>query len=234
MEAITDRIKDSQSRLLEQSLAFVKHTRGAGDELFSRTVDAGGSFATEARGAGELFVSQTREAGEDLVAIVQSEVDTWVAYLKAQELPELPAKLTELPDAISAPELPAKLSAAEIERQILEAVRQALASIESQVEGLEGRIDGRLQSLKKPASLPKPKKAQPAKAKAGSAKKPKAKSNGAAKAPFRGYDEMTAKEVATRVARVNDEKAKAVLSYEKSHKKRATVVRAAKQRISAA
>lgn len=224
MEAFTDRIKDSQARLLEQSLAFVKHTRGASDQLMSRTVGAGGAFVDEARGASGNFVSQTREAGVDLVAIVQNEVEAWVAYLKSQELLQLP----ELPESLAAPELPAKLSTADIERQILEAVRQALAAVEGQVEQLEGRIDGRIKSLGKPASLPKPKKAKASKPKAS-----KAKAAVAVKAPFRGYDELTAKDVAARVARVNDEKAKTVLAYEKSTKNRATVIRAAKQRLAA-
>ena len=224
MEAFTDRIKDSQSRLLEQSLSFVKNTRGASDQLFSRTVDAGGAFVDEARGASGSFVSQTREAGEDLVAIVQNEVEAWVSYLKTQELLQLP----ELPESISAPELPAKLSTADIERQILEAVRQALSAVEGQVGQLEGRIDGRLKLIGKPASLPKSAKAKAKKPAAG-----KSKAATSEKAPFRGYDAMTAKDVAARVARLAGDKAEAVLAYEKANKKRATVLRAAKQRIAA-
>ena len=55
-----------------------------------------------------------------------------------------------------------------------------------------------------------------------------------ADAPLRNYDQLTAKDVVNRVQRLSGPQATAVLEYERARKKRATVIRAAQQRLSAA
>ncbi|MDH3817159.1 MAG: hypothetical protein OES21_01015, partial [Myxococcales bacterium] len=52
--------------------------------------------------------------------------------------------------------------------------------------------------------------------------------------PLRNYDRLTAKDVATRVQKLTAPQATAVLDYERARKKRATVIRAAEQRLAAA
>ena len=53
-------------------------------------------------------------------------------------------------------------------------------------------------------------------------------------APIRNYDQLTARDVVSRIQRLSGPKATAVLEYERARKKRATVIRAAEQRLSAA
>jgi len=125
-----------------------------------------------------------------------------------------------------------------VERQAL-TTRKALRpeSVEMTVLGsakdllnkAQSRVDERLEQAAKPAAPAKaPKarraaKARPAKASA----KP-------ADAPLRNYDQLTAKDVVNRVQRLSGPKATAVLEYERARKRRATVIRAAEQRLSAA
>ena len=52
------------------------------------------------------------------------------------------------------------------------------------------------------------------------------------RAPIRNYDQLTAKDVVGRIQRLSRPQATALLDYEQSTKNRATVVRAAKQRLS--
>jgi methionyl-tRNA formyltransferase len=87
-------------------------------------------------------------------------------------------------------------------------------------------VDERLVQAAKP---PKP-------ASAKAASKPKAAKAMAKKGaiPLRGYDQLTAKDVVNRVQRLSAPQATAVLDYERSRKKRATVIRAAEQRLAAA
>ena len=55
-----------------------------------------------------------------------------------------------------------------------------------------------------------------------------------ADAPIRNYDQLTAKDVVARVQRLSGPQATAVLDYERSRKKRATVIRAVEKRLAAA
>ncbi len=59
---------------------------------------------------------------------------------------------------------------------------------------------------------------------------PKA-ANGNGRPPLTGYDELSAKDVVTRLERLSDDKAAAVLAFEQAHKKRATILRAAELRL---
>jgi hypothetical protein len=52
--------------------------------------------------------------------------------------------------------------------------------------------------------------------------------------PLRNYDQLTAKDVVSRVQRLSAPQATAVLDYEQARKKRATVIRAAQERSAAA
>lgn len=52
--------------------------------------------------------------------------------------------------------------------------------------------------------------------------------------PLRNYDQLTAKDVVNRVQRLSAPQTTALLDYERGRKKRATVIRAAEQRLAAA
>jgi hypothetical protein len=61
----------------------------------------------------------------------------------------------------------------------------------------------------------------------GAKKKSKPATHGV---PLRNYDELTAKDVVSRIQRLSGPQAAAVLEYERARKKRTTVIRAAEQR----
>jgi hypothetical protein len=52
--------------------------------------------------------------------------------------------------------------------------------------------------------------------------------------PLRNYDQLTAKDLVSRVQRLSTPQTTAVLAYERSRKKRATVIKAAEHRLAAA
>jgi hypothetical protein len=101
-----------------------------------------------------------------------------------------------------------------------------LQSAHDLLEFAQSRVDARLEQAAKPA--------KPAAAKTAS--KPKAVNAGAKKgqSPMRNYDQLTAKDLVTRVQKLSAPQATAVLDYERGRKKRATVIRAAEQRLAAA
>jgi hypothetical protein len=98
-----------------------------------------------------------------------------------------------------------------------------LRSAHNLLEVAQSRVDERLGQAAKPTS-------------AKAASKPKAAKATVKKgaSPLRGYDQLTAKDVVNRVQRLSAPQATAVLDYERSRKKRATVIRAAEQRLAAA
>jgi hypothetical protein len=53
----------------------------------------------------------------------------------------------------------------------------------------------------------------------------------AAALPIPDYDAQTAKDIVAELSRLSADAAKAILEYEKAHKARATVIRAAEQRL---
>ena len=60
-----------------------------------------------------------------------------------------------------------------------------------------------------------------------------AKPRSGGRAPIRNYDQLTAKDVVGRIQNLSRPQATALLDYEQSRKNRATVIRAAKQRLAA-
>jgi hypothetical protein len=104
-----------------------------------------------------------------------------------------------------------------------------LQSAHDLLELAQSRVDARLEESAKPAAAKaasKPKAARTAKA-------PKAE-NKKGQSPLRNYDQLTAKDVVTRVQKLSAPQATAVLDYERARKKRATVIRAAEQRLAVA
>jgi hypothetical protein len=98
-----------------------------------------------------------------------------------------------------------------------------LRSARGLLERAQSRVDERLDQAAKPAA---PKAAPKAKAAKVSPKQ--------GQIPLRNYDKLTAKDVVSRLQRLSGPQATAVLDYERARKKRATVIRAAEQRLSAA
>lgn len=89
--------------------------------------------------------------------------------------------------------------------------RRVLSRLMVGLDGLEGQIEARLKDLENRAALP------------AEAPKP----------PFRGYDDMTAKQVAARLPKLKAPAIEAALAYEKATKARATVLKVAKAHLAA-
>ena len=111
-----------------------------------------------------------------------------------------------------------------VETTVLESTRELLVKAQS-------TVDERIEKKAKPKKKAAPKaKAKPKARKPKAAKAPASKGD----APIRNYDQLSAKDVVARVQRLSGPQATAVLDYERSRKKRATVIRAVEKRLSAA
>jgi hypothetical protein len=173
---------------------------------------AGAKLATTTGRSAQGFQKALRKEALDWQALVLQTRDAYKAALE-QRLQNVERQALSTREA---------LKPGTMETTILQSARTVLERAQSQV-------DERLGQAAKPA---KPAKRIATKA----AAKPKAAKAAAKKgqSPLRGYDQLTAKDVVNRVQRLSGPQATAVLDYERARKKRATVIRAAEHRLSAA
>ena len=116
-----------------------------------------------------------------------------------------------------------------VEATVLESTRELLAKAQTTVDE---RIDKGAKPKKTPPKA-RPRKAKAAKAPAKASKPAKGGAK-ATDAPIRNYDQLSAKDVVARIQRLSGPQATAVLDYERSRKKRATVIRAVEKRLAVA
>ncbi|MBT8454234.1 MAG: hypothetical protein KJO40_19880 [Deltaproteobacteria bacterium] len=218
-----DQLRRSSTRLQKQGMLWLQHTRGAGEAFLAESREAGLTFVKDMEAAGSKLVSTTGRSTQSFRKALEKEALDWqrlVLQTKDAYLAALKARFDR------------------VERQALttrEALRPesmemtVLGSAKDLLDKAQSRVDERLELAAKPAAQdkapkgPRAAKARPAKASAKSAD-----------APLRNYDQLTAKDVVNRVQRLSGPKATAVLEYERARKRRATVIRAAEQRMSAA
>ena len=221
MQTLTTQIKDSGTRL-----------RDSGSALFSTTfqatnafVDAGVSATREAyealvaalTTASNDLVAETKTAGDEAREALIAELEAWKVFAEGRlDQLQLPSEAT-VPDAT---QITAQLRTAPrtAEEQVLKAVKKLLVDV-------EGRVTTRLDSIDTPEAvvLPAAKKAKPATKKKAAAK--------SVSAPIKGYDAMTAKELAQKLSSLTLAKVEAVAEYERANKNRTTVLRAAQSRL---
>ena len=237
MQTITTQLKDSGARLKDTGNAFATTTRKATQTFVGASVDATKeayealvAALTEASAA---LVGEAKGASTDAVEALAAELDAWRSLVaeRADTLalpsPELNLNLDGLPTAT---QLSAQVRVApkNAEEQLLKAVQRVL-------EDVGTRVDTRLDSLGKApaASLPATTKAKKAKStkSAKAAKTVKAAKPAKASAPLRGYDAMTAREVAQKVQSATLAKVEAIGTYERATKNRTTVLRAVASRV---
>jgi hypothetical protein len=112
-----------------------------------------------------------------------------------------------------------------------------LGSAKDLLAKAQSRVDARLEratTSAKPAKPAKPTGAKAPKKPRAAKAKPTRSSAKLADAPLRNYDRLAAKDLVNRVRRLSGPQATAVLEYERARKRRATVIRAAEQRLSVA
>lgn len=224
MQTTTTKLEESRARLVQQGTLFVQQTSTAATNFFEMTKKAGEKFANDTRKAGDQLVSSATTASKAFTTGLSAEARMWLASIETE------TKLPALPRDLSSKDIP---SAHDIERQVLVRIEKAL-------DVVAHRLNDRLKFLdtltgpQLPATVAstKPTVKPPAKSTAA-ATKPVAETKAAGE-PISGYDELSAKDIVAKLERLSDEKTAAVIAYENANKKRATVIRAAEQRLAEA
>jgi len=228
MDTLNEKLKESADKLVAQGSSFWAITRGAGEGFVSRTRTASGSFWSEAVEASGELLTTTKDAQKELLDVVQEEADTWLEYFRTESTK---LRLEGLPKKLSAP------GAAEGMKvpSVREMEKRLLAGLGGALQELETKVQRRIQALDSLA-LPAPRTKKNGAAKKSGAKAAKRVAEDAialAKAPMTGYDDLTAKEVVTKLPKLDNKKVEALLSYEQQTKNRATVVTAMRAKLSA-
>ena len=220
-----DQLRRSSTRLQRQGTLWFQQTRGAGETFLAESRDAGVTFVKDMEAAGSKLVSSTGRSAQTFRKALGKEALDW-QRLVLQTKDAYVAALKERFDRVERQALSTReaLRPDSVEVTVLGSAKDLLVKAQS-------RVDERLEQAARPATPAKakaPKK--PRAAKARPAKGP----GKSAHAPLRNYDQLTAKDVVSRVQRLSGPQATAVLEYERARKRRATVIRAAEQRLGAA
>ena len=210
----TNQLRRSRTRLQRQGALWFQQTRTAGGTFLEEAQDLSVAFGRDMKTAGAKLATTTGRSAQGFQKALRKEALDWQA-LVLQTRDAYKAALEQRLQNVERQALSTReaLKPGTMETTILQSARTVLERAQSQV-------DERLGQAAKPAKPAKPKAAKAA-AKKG-------------QSPLRGYDQLTAKDVVNRVQRLSGPQATAVLDYERARKKRATVIRAAEQRLSAA
>jgi hypothetical protein len=221
-----NQLRRSGTRLQRHGALWFQQTRNAGETFFEESRVASTTFARDMTAAGNKLVIEWTRSAEALRKALAKEAFDWQklvlqtrdAYVTAvrQQIAGLEAQAVSTREA---------LKPGAVEVTVLKSTRELLAKAQSTVDD---RIENAVEPKKAPARA-----ASKAKARAKAAKKAKTGTK-MADAPIRNYDELSAKDVVARVQRLSGPQATAVLDYERSRKKRATVIRAVEKRLAAA
>lgn len=220
-----DQLRRSSTRLQKQGTLWFSQTRGAGGTFLAESREAGVTFVKDLGAASSKLASTTGRSTQNFRKTLEKEVLDW-QRLVLQTRSAYVAALKERFDRAERQALSTReaLRPESVEVTVLGSAKDLLAKAQSRVEErLEQAAKPAKPAAMKAAKKPRAAKARPAK---GPAK--------LADAPLRNYDQLTAKDVVNRVQRLSGPQATAVLAYERARKQRATVIRAAEQRLSAA
>jgi len=212
-----NQLRRSSTRLQRQGTLWLQQTRSAGQIFVAEARDASVAYAQHMTAAGTKLVTSTGRSAQGFQKALRKEALDWRdLVLQTRE-----AYLGALKNRLQGMERQALTTREALQPGALETT--VLRSVHDVLERAQSQVDDRLGRAAKPV---------PAKA----AKKPKAAKVSAKKGqtPLRNYDQLTAKDVVNRLHRLSGPQATAVLDYERARKKRATVIRAAQQRLATA
>ncbi len=215
------------TRLQQQGLLFLEQTRQAGEGFVADARGASLAFGEQLSEASQKLLEQLTRSASGLGAALQKETSLWwelalqtrEAYTESWvgRVEELESKAREVTQEANVSIRPAAL-----EKRVWGTAHEMLARAQSFVEGrLEASVEGKTATRNKTT------------ARKALAIVPKTSAKGSGRAPIRNYDELTAKDVVRRIQRLSGPQATALLDYEKGGKNRATVIRAAKQKLAA-
>jgi len=212
-----NQLRRSGTRLQRHGALWFQQTRNAGEMFLVESRDAGVTFAGDVTDASTKLVTTAGQSAEGFRKALHKEALDW-QRLVLQTRDAYVATLKARADQAERQALTTReaLKPNAVEATVLKSARGVL-------ERAQSVVDGRLEQAAKPVT-------------AKAASRPKASKARAKKgqAPLRNYDQLTAKDVVSRVQRLSGPQATAVLEYEQARKKRATVIRAVEQRLSAA
>jgi hypothetical protein len=214
----TDQLVRSSSRLRRQSLLFFQQTRLAGEAFVSETRAASVTFGDEIASATNKLVSTTGRSATILGRAFRKEAFNWRDLaIKTQDayVQALKAQVNDLEGRAAT--VRESLRPTALETRVLRTSHDLLGSAQN-------LVDGRLEQATE-AKKPAPRTATATTAKAATRK--------TGRSPIRNYDQLTARDVVARIQRLSGQQATALLDYEQTRKNRATVIRAAKQRLAA-
>ncbi len=221
-------LRRSGTRLQRQGALWLQQTRTAGETFLQESRTATVTFSEELGAAGtKLARDWTRSTDGLRKAVLKEALDWQKLVLQTRD-----AYVAELKNRVAGLEAQAvtardAMTPEAIETTVLESTKELLSKAQE-------TVDERIEKTVKPAKKVTKKAAPKAKAKAKpKARKPKAAPK-TAEAPIRNYDQLSAKDVVARIQRLSGPQATAVLDYERSRKKRATVIRAVEKRLAAA
>jgi hypothetical protein len=198
-------------------MLWFQQTRIAGETFLTESRDASVTFAQDMSGASTKLVTTMGSSAEGFRKTLHKEALDW----RGLALQNRDAYVAALEERLRLAERQAVSTREALKPGAVETT--VLRSARGLLERAQSRVDERLDQAAKPAA---PKAAPKAKAAKVSPKQ--------GQIPLRNYDRLTAKDVVSRLQRLSGPQATAVLDYERARKKRATVIRAAEQRLSAA
>lgn len=213
----TNQLRRSTTRLQRQGMLWFQQTRSAGEMFLTESRDASVTFAQDMSGASTKLVTTVGSSAEGFRKALHKEALDW----RRLALQTRDAYVAALEERLQLAERQAVSTREALKPGAVETT--VLRSTRGLLERAQSRVDERLDQTAKPAA---PKAAPKAKAAKASPKQ--------GQIPMRNYDKLTAKDVVSRLQRLSGPQATAVLDYERARKKRATVIRAAEQRLSAA
>lgn len=213
----TNQLRRSTTRLQRQGMLWFQQTRSAGEMFLTESRDAGVTFAQDMGGASTKLLTTVGSSAEGFRKALHKEALDW----RGLALQTRDAYVAALEERLRLAERQAVSTREALKPGAVETT--VLRSARGLLERAQSRVDERLDQTAKPAA---PKAAPKAKAAKASPKQ--------GQIPLRNYDKLTAKDVVSRLQRLSGPQATAVLDYERARKKRATVIRAAEQRLSAA
>jgi len=199
----------SSERLQSHGALFFRQTSTAGRTFATQAAEAAKAFADELGAAGEQWVDTTSQSAAELGRGCQQEVARWrdLATARRDAYAEaFDSALQSVEERVSI--VRESLRPAALQRTFLRTTHDALETAQERVE------------------------AQLAEASEEAESEANAK-EAAESAPIRNYDQLTAKDVVSRIRRLSRPQATALLDYERSRKNRSTVVRAAERRVAA-
>ena len=215
-----NQLRRSGSRLQRQGTAWATQVRQAAGVFADETRAASMTFGRDMTAASGKLAKSWSRSTRGLQRAVHKEVLDWGAMILKTRNAYI-AALKQRAERVESTAQTTRdaLTPESVEMKVLESARDLL-------EKAHEKVDERLEQVVAPAP-----EAAPSKPKAA---KPKATKPRSVEAPLRNYDQLTAKDVVSRVQKLSPPQATAILDYERARKKRATVIRAAEQRLAAA